>query len=291
MSIAFACSWDGKIVVGGSSWNPPESAMVTEAFRWEDGEMVGLGFLQDGYSSHAYDISGDGTIIVGTCAVPILTTRAVRWVNGIIEDLGVPVGVSPRDINANAISPDGTVIVGHYYVLFSNNPVRWVNGDLIPLEKPEGYDYCRAWDVSNGGEVIIGDASSPGLDTQVVLWRRSKDYTVEFLKDILEDHGIDLEGFQLTWASAISADGFTVVGIGNGPGVNQEGWVVRFPEYAGYPVDVYGNIDTGPRLGKINVIHGPHVYIHKLDGWAYSSEEFISDDGMWLFNYEAQREN
>jgi probable HAF family extracellular repeat protein len=82
---AWATSADGSVVVGYGT-----SELGLEAFRWEGGQMTGLGDLPDGvFSSIAYSVSGDGSVIVGTAssaASDRLHNEAFIWnpVNGML---------------------------------------------------------------------------------------------------------------------------------------------------------------------------------------------------------------
>lgn len=65
-SWASSASDDGTIIVGGSRAFDYEGQDQTEAFRWFDGSMTGLGDLPgDDFKSYATAISADGSIIVG----------------------------------------------------------------------------------------------------------------------------------------------------------------------------------------------------------------------------------
>ena len=49
---------------------------------------------------------------------------------------------------------------------------------------------------------------------------------------LANDFGVDLTGWTLSLATAISDDGMTIVGNGTNPSGDSEGWVVRLPEPA-----------------------------------------------------------
>jgi len=110
-SFAYGVSGDGLVVVGSS--NTAEDRGQT-AFRWtEAGGMVSLGRLNDGNVSEAFDVSEDGSVIVGQAANGAANNslRAFRWT----EETGLVVlegAGSATLIRANAVSGDGSVIVG-----------------------------------------------------------------------------------------------------------------------------------------------------------------------------------
>ena len=115
-SDAHAVSADGGVVVGSM-----RAEFTTEAFRWSDGEVLGLGFLQEqswAYSE-AHSVSGDGSIVVGLSETDGFN-RAFIWTeaHGMqpLFDLLVATGATGLEgwsiYNAHAISPDGRWIVG-----------------------------------------------------------------------------------------------------------------------------------------------------------------------------------
>ena len=52
---------------------------------------------------------------------------------------------------------------------------------------------------------------------------------IQPLQDLLEAQGVDLTGWVLREARAVSADGTTIVGTGVSPEGNIEGWVAILP--------------------------------------------------------------
>ena len=117
-STANAASFDGAVIVGNSpSYNT--RLFETEAFRWENGVMVGLGDLPGGmFYSDALSVSADGSIIVGT-GVMEGGHRAFIWdeLHGmrLLEDVLTNAGIDLQGwklVSATDISADGTIIVG-----------------------------------------------------------------------------------------------------------------------------------------------------------------------------------
>ncbi len=119
-SIALAVSADGLTIVGNSSgaFSGPRSG---QAFRWTPSNgMQGLGYLTnstalpgftDFTSSRANDVSGNGSVIVGTSNFYGSYDEAFRWTAaGGMQGLGfLPGGNSSF---GNAVSQDGQTIVG-----------------------------------------------------------------------------------------------------------------------------------------------------------------------------------
>ncbi len=157
ISEAHGISADGSTVVGLSGFNL--TAGDFEAFRWTmTGGMVGLGDLPGGaYSSAAYDVSGDGSVVVGQGNNGSLA--AVLWTTpGSPQDLG-SIGSSGNSF-ATGISDDGRVIVG------------W--SDTSPFTLGEAV----RWDRSGGATVPAGLGDLPGASSESIAHGVSGDGTV-----------------------------------------------------------------------------------------------------------------
>lgn len=128
-SVAYAVSDDGNTVVGyGYGENGTPFGDHT-AFRWtESGGMVSLGALSNACTgqdlcaySEAFDVSADGTVVVGQSRVETGNTEAYIWdqangmrrISSILEDdLGIDLG-GWRLLTAYGVSSDGLTVVGH----------------------------------------------------------------------------------------------------------------------------------------------------------------------------------
>ncbi len=152
-SQALGVSGNGKIVVGeGSTPTGPE------AFRWENGVMVGLGFLPGAEDlSRANAISADGNVIVGVSQSGTLT-EAFRWENGIMAGLGDLLGGGPSS-SASAVSGNGSVIVGHSESNAPFQAFRWDSGGIVGIPIPAGFEWTSASGISDDGTVIVGAGS------------------------------------------------------------------------------------------------------------------------------------
>ena len=79
-SQAFGMSADGLVVVGQSSVG--FTASDRETFRWTNGEgMVGLGDLNGFFDGNAYDVSADGSVVIGRIN-DASGSEAFRWTSG-----------------------------------------------------------------------------------------------------------------------------------------------------------------------------------------------------------------
>ena len=269
-SAAVATSADGSIVVGhGTS---TLSNGNEEAFRWTESEgLVSLGDLPGGnYYSSASDISADGSVIVGSSSSNLAGTEAVRWTaqdglmglgaarskaNGVSADgsvivgdvglvgrpfrwteqsglvnLGLPPGGATQ-ATAKDVSGDGATVVG-YGIKPSGDlyAYRWrdqVGYEILAMLS--GDTTSVAWQASNDGNRIVG--YSRRADFRAVLWDGA--YGIRDLRQFLiADFALNLTGWLLTDAFAISSDGNTIVGVGINPQGEQEAFRAVIPEPA-----------------------------------------------------------
>ena len=234
-SWARGISADGSVVVGRGP-----STLWVEAFRWENGTMTGLGSLTDGEWSEGYDVSADGKVVVGK-SDSALGQEAFRWTEA--EGM-VGLGDLPgRHYSSYAygVSFDGSVIVGGSSSTLGSQAFRWTETEgmvgLGDLSWNDGSDHTdsTAYDVSADGSVVVGISSNAAF-----LWTEQDG--MRDLKELLEvDYGLDMTGWTLTAAMAISDNGLTIPGNGYGPD-SQGGWIVTVPEPATILLFVFGGL-------------------------------------------------
>jgi probable HAF family extracellular repeat protein len=221
-SDGFGISGDAQYVIGFSvSGNGPE------AFRWSANEgMTGLGDLPGGeFASYAYDASADGTKIVGT-GTGENGPEAFLWsADDGFRGLG---RLDGADFSVgNGMSSDGAFVVG-----FSGpRAFRWSesSGMLALEDLPRDKVEAIAYDVSDDGAIVVGSSLVPDEIQEAVGW--DLDGGIFTLKSLLLDHGVaEVEAWQLYAATAVSADGRTIVGQGLNPSGLQEAWIATIPE-------------------------------------------------------------
>jgi len=124
--------------------------------------FTGLGDLSGGvFSSYAYAVSADGSVVVGQGASASFSTEAFRWTlsGGMVGLGGLPGGgiVSM----ACGASADGSVVVGYGYNT-AYEAFRWTQaGGMIGLGKLSGGtgNYASgsyAYGTSADGSVVVG---------------------------------------------------------------------------------------------------------------------------------------
>jgi probable HAF family extracellular repeat protein len=221
---AVGVSADGSVVTGSSTSDLSPS--WGEAFRWTKSTgLVGLGVLPGNEipTSVPWRISADGRVVVGWASTEN-GREAFRWSasEGMIGMGDLPGGFF--DSQATDASADGSVIVG---LALNPGPTsfRWTTATgMVDMGRPPGASGSHAWGVSADGSVFVGDAALGG-DVVPTIW--DEVHGMRNLVDVLVELGLgpQVEGWDLEQATAISADGLTVVGWGYGPEGGEEAWI------------------------------------------------------------------
>jgi probable HAF family extracellular repeat protein len=271
-------SGDGSVIVGFSLTSNKINTSYYEAFRWTQAEgMVGLGHLSnDDSDSRANGISADGSVIVGSNR-----NEAFRWTqetgmvslgflanqaNGVSSDGSVIVGSGSTSnvpepfrwtqlggmvglgslagslaSTALGISADGSVAVGSSYSATSTyEAFRWTqSGGIVGLGYLSSDDFdSQAYNVSGDGSVVVGYSRGSNRNEA---FRWTQETGMVSLKETLIGAGLDVSGWTLSSANAISADGFTIVGSGTNPSGQSEAWVANL-EPIPEPLTILGSI-------------------------------------------------
>jgi uncharacterized membrane protein len=221
---AWGISANGAVTVGQVGEDE-----FARAAAWYDSDITAtdLGFSAESVAKAA---SSTGHVIVGYARHGPMF-EAFRWTHGggaeFLGNLG-------SDSFANAVSAEGRVVVGSAYDPLQEHQraIRWTaKTGVEALPAPAGSLEEEATGVSRGGEVILGYYSI-GYD-RACFWT---DEGVRDLQDYLvTEAGLDLTGWTLYRAVAVSADGRTLVGVGRDPEGGYEGWVAHLPKATALP--------------------------------------------------------
>ncbi len=132
---------------------------------WQNGSMTALSTLAAGTIPSA--INNSGTIV--GYSIPAIGgfTRALRWLDGAVADIGS----LPGDPNsaASAISDDGR-IVGSSYSDVGAHGALWQNGQVIDIGSFGGGGFTDPRGVNANGQ-IVGRAFTAGGALHAVIWQ------------------------------------------------------------------------------------------------------------------------
>ena len=167
-------------------------------------------------------------VVVGESVnMSIQQTRAFRWTQtGGMADLGSLPGATFTVPTATNF--DGSVVVG-YSINTSAHAFRWqANTGLTALPELPGAQFSEAYAVNYNGSVIVGvSGSSSASGGEAAVWNKNG---VQSIKTLLVANGVNLTGWTLGQANAVSADGTIVAGTGGNPSGQEEPWIARIAE-------------------------------------------------------------
>lgn len=229
-SEALGASEDGTVVVGSSSYSGG-TFDDRHAFRWtSSGSMDDLGTLRGYKFSEATSVFAGGDLVVGGCwdedsFSRVTDMQAFYWTKiGGMQGLGF---LAVHDASeAKDVSANGQVIVGTSMGAENEEAFRWTRkfrsmnglGDL-----PGGAFRSRAHGVSDDGSVVVGVGNMDDGD-RAFIWNGKG---MRNLEAVLVGLGLDLDGWILTGATDVSADGKTIVGYGINPEGHSEAWIAN----------------------------------------------------------------
>jgi probable HAF family extracellular repeat protein len=266
--------------------------------------MVNLGVP----TSTAYDVSADGSIIVGRVRVGSSYGEAFRWTeaDGMVGLGLLPGGdqvLSPFSA-AFGVSSDGSVVVGRSSSADGHQAFRWTEADgMAGLGDLPGGDFSSGAEaVSPDGSIVVGFGTSAS-GTEAVRWTEADgmvslgalpgDGTGNVAMNISADgsvivgqSGSPAEAFRWTEANGI-------VGLGVLPD-NSESWAMDVS--ADGSVIVGGNYSQEIHTGEAFIwdeIKGMrslqdlliNEYGLDLTGWILKEATGISDDGLTIVGF------
>lgn len=169
-ALATGISGDGNVVVGDIYSG---AAVTPHAYRWTaSGGIDLLPHVSGGTSSHAAATNRDGSVVVGTAyGSSFGGARAFRWTQaGGSANLGTIAGGEAGHSFANAVSADGSVVVGYadrtgIGLNTEQSAFRWTQaGGMLTVEqwlRGHGYTIAdgqtwRALAVNADGTIVMG---------------------------------------------------------------------------------------------------------------------------------------
>ena len=202
--------------------------------------LVGIGFVSSGTQndSSVTGLTADGRMVGRASWSNAGAWGFVQFIFSPTDGQGLkPLGASQGfgvDDTANAVTPDGRVIVGAVTVpdgfggtlLVPSRTVDGIVSAMAPCEEGSG----SATAVSADGRVMVGFNDCLGPN-RAFIWDPVNGYRL--IEDILSAAGTLPAGYSLTIATGISADGTIVVGNGVGPGFTPRGWIAVIPRTDG----------------------------------------------------------
>jgi uncharacterized membrane protein len=218
---------DGSVIVGQGSF----AGFGTAAYRYVDGTVTQL---LDPTGTHvlyaANAVSSDGSVVAG------FTQSNQTYRLDVLNDsiLLLDPLESGNLMLPSAMTPDGAVIVG---LGIGSTPSvheasRWENGQTVGLGFLPGHETSFAKDVSADGRVVVGSTNFFGFSflAPPEAWIWDPESGMRTLEEVLNEHGVDLTGWDLRVAEAVSADGQTILGIAEDAQGNEWGFLAQVPE-------------------------------------------------------------
>ena len=218
LSSGWGVSGNGSVVVGLGWIN----AGTAHGFRWDQASgIIDLGSTVTGQSCRANAVSGNGQRVVGWQSSASGFWNGVYWEGGTQHPITTSSGGSVGD--ANAVNSDGSVIVGSFY---GDQAWRWTESTgAVGIGVLPGFNFSGyAFDVNESGDTIVGTCGF-GWDRDAFIWMQ--ELGMVKLDTWLAGQGVDVSGWDLGSATAISDDGKVIAGWGSGPD-GLQGWVVEF---------------------------------------------------------------
>jgi probable HAF family extracellular repeat protein len=227
-SAAYAVSADGTLIGG-----PAENALANTAATWSSADgWTDLGFATSTDNSSAIAaVTPDKQWFAGTHRIGATAEYQVfRWSSAGGQEL---LGDLPGGIvyaSANAVSDDGSVLVGFGTADTGLKAFRWTSDDgLVDIgDFPSGAADSWAEAIAPDGSLMVGYGTTAD-GKEAAIWQTPS--SIERVVDVLSSHGVTVpSGWTLTDATGISVAGdvVTIAGTGTNPDGDTEAWVASY---------------------------------------------------------------
>lgn len=233
-SKALAISADGSTIVGQGTSTAGRVAWFSDA---PNRALTALDDLAGGGAaeSAATAVSADGSVVVGW-GNDTNGQKAVRWIlpgrtPQVIGAGDLPGGAGNPFAAATGVSADGSVVVGWGEQNLGIEAFVWdAAGGLRGIgELAGGLFESQATGVSDDGSLVVGwsNTGANRTGTEAFIWDATNG--MRLLEDVLTAEGVNLVGYDLVAANAISQDGTTIVGQALNPEDTLEAFVAVIP--------------------------------------------------------------
>ena len=268
-------SADGSLVVGSEKGE----GGATFAFRWT--RQLGTERLAHRPYSGATGVSADGSVIVGFDG-SVGSGEAFRWTRATgMTGLGFLPGRSSS--STEAVSADGSTVVGWSGTRPSCEAFIWTDQtqQMQGLGVLPGQTGSWALDVSADGSAVVGGGDGP---SGAFIWDPISG--MRSLRGLLVGQfGLDLTGWSLGEAHAVSDDGLTLAGTGRNPEGKAEAWVASLP----FAPAAAGDTDLDGDIDHLDYLALKSNYGRSDASWAEA--DFDADRDVDAADYIAARDN
>ena len=229
---------DGAVIVGRQDLGFLFNSTESQPFQWtESSGMVGLGYLPGPTETlgGAVAVSADGSVIAGYSSSAntfSFSTEAFLWTQagGMIGLGDLPGG----NFNSTAIdmSADGSIVVGNGTTGAPGDDAiqqgfRWTQSTgMVAMGVGS-----RVNAISADGSTMVGHGFTAPNVSEAVLWNSAG--AMHSIKALLQAQGINMTGWVLNEATAVSADGRVIVGSARKNSEEFVDFIAVIPEPAG----------------------------------------------------------
>lgn len=274
--IPYGVSADGSRVVG-TSFLPGGDADRGFVWTLAGGSQAVVGAPV----SFANAISGDGSTVVGFGFDNDFNVSGYSYRNGTMTLTGSLDGTG-FNANANAVSFDGSVVVGQSDSTDGpgQRAFRWTSaGGIQSLGTLAGGTYSIALGVSGDGTVIVGNSGSQG-DGRAFRWTQA-----DGMKALPSLPGSTFDGVY-----GISSDGSIIAGSSKGQAVRwQNGLVEPLGLSAGLQYSSASSINAnGQVIGGVAIDNDPKAFIWTPTTGAIDLQARLVSQGMNLSAWQLQ---
>jgi hypothetical protein len=240
----------------------------------------------NGGSSRANDTNADGTVTVGWAERSDGTWQPTVWTASGLHTLTPTEGFCEAD----AVTPDGSTIVGSTYDLHSNefyaaawdwDGANWTERNLGQLPGTAPFQgYVTGNGITADGSLIVGYNRFFFGNSTGFLW--TEETGIVDVVTFLAQHGVTLPpNYDVTSLTAVSQDGSVITGTGQSmiPPFEPSGFVIRMNGAVGAPLADAGRKDATHVLAWPNPTRGATSIALDLPSAVVGSVEIYDASG------------